>query len=80
MPKGPRGQRRPADVIGAAIRVARIATGEEQEELVEKLDATKTGSEGGQKRANNLSSDQRSRIAKRAAELRWAAQSDGRKD
>src|SRR5208282_4030861 len=28
MPKGPRGERRPADVIGAAIMVAKIATGE----------------------------------------------------
>lgn len=30
MPKGPRGEKRPADVIGAAILVARIATGEEE--------------------------------------------------
>ena len=29
---GPKGQKRPADVIGNAIKVARIATGEEQEE------------------------------------------------
>jgi hypothetical protein len=28
MPKGPKGERRPADVIGAAITVAKIATGE----------------------------------------------------
>jgi hypothetical protein len=28
MPIGPKGQRRPADVIGNAIEVARIATGE----------------------------------------------------
>jgi hypothetical protein len=27
MPTGPKGQRRPADVIGNAIRVAQIATG-----------------------------------------------------
>src|SRR4051794_840015 len=33
MPKGPRGEKRPADVIGAAVRVMRIATGEETEEL-----------------------------------------------
>ncbi len=30
-PRGPRGERRPADVIGAAIKVSRIATGEEAE-------------------------------------------------
>ena len=28
MPKGPNGQKRPGDVIGAAIMVSRIATGE----------------------------------------------------
>jgi hypothetical protein len=28
MPRGPQGQKRPADVIGAAIMVARLATGE----------------------------------------------------
>jgi hypothetical protein len=29
MPKGPQGQKRPADVIGNAVRVMRIATSEE---------------------------------------------------
>ncbi len=28
MPKGPKGEKRPADVIGAADTVAKIATGE----------------------------------------------------
>ena len=32
MPKGPKGQKRPADVVGNAIRVAKIATGEIEEE------------------------------------------------
>ena len=27
MPKGPEGEKRPADVIGAAVMVAKIATG-----------------------------------------------------
>ena len=36
MPKGPQGQKRPADVIGAAIRAAKIATGEIEEELLER--------------------------------------------
>ena len=31
MPRGPQGQKRPADVIGNAVHIARIATGEEQE-------------------------------------------------
>jgi hypothetical protein len=28
MPRGPKGEKRPADVIGAAVMVDRIATGE----------------------------------------------------
>jgi len=33
MPKGPRGEKRPADVIGNAVKVAKIATGEIVEDL-----------------------------------------------
>ena len=33
MPKGPRGEKRPADVIGNAVKVMRLATGEEIEIL-----------------------------------------------
>jgi hypothetical protein len=33
MPKGPQGQKRPADVIGNAVKVMRIATGEEEEDV-----------------------------------------------
>lgn len=36
MPKGPRGEKRPADVIGNAVTVMRIATGEEEETLPER--------------------------------------------
>lgn len=33
MPKGPKGEKRPADDIGAAVKVMKIATGEIEEEL-----------------------------------------------
>jgi hypothetical protein len=33
MPTGPKGEKRPADVIGAAVKVMRIATGEELEDF-----------------------------------------------
>jgi hypothetical protein len=36
MPTGRKGQRRPADVIDNAIRVAQIATGEVEKEFVAK--------------------------------------------
>jgi hypothetical protein len=32
MPRGPKGQKRPADVIGNAVKVAKVATGEEPED------------------------------------------------
>ena len=32
MPRGPRGEKRPADVMSAAVRVARISVGEEEED------------------------------------------------
>lgn len=35
MPRGPKGEKRPCDVIGVAIKVAKIATGEEEDELTE---------------------------------------------
>lgn len=75
MPKGPKGEKRPADVIGNAIKVARIATGEEPEELTDDgkdKAAQSLGRRGGKARAASLSSSQRSEIAKRAAQKRWS--------
>ena len=33
MPRGPKGEKRPADVIGNAVRVMQIATGEIEEDM-----------------------------------------------
>lgn len=68
MPKGPNGQKRPADAIGAAVMVGRIATGE-----VDELPAKPKGAAGGEARAKALSKEMRSRIAKAGAEARWSA-------
>ena len=35
MPKGPNGEKRPADAVGAAVMVAKIATGEIKDELTD---------------------------------------------
>ena len=75
MPTGPKGQKRPADVIGNAVRVMQIATGEAEEEIVDdgKDPAAKAlGARGGKKRAANLSAKDRQDIARRAATARWA--------
>jgi len=74
MPKGPKRQKRPADVIGNAILVAKIATGEVEETKEEdgKDPAAKAlGAKGGKARAEKLNRGERSRIAKVAAEARW---------
>ena len=53
MPRGLRGEKRPADVIGAAVKVMRIATGEETEEIdLVKSAAAELGSRGGKARAS----------------------------
>jgi len=70
MPTGPKGQKRPADVIGAAVRIARIATGEEPEELPV-ASASKGGKKGGKARAKALTPAERSEIARLAASARW---------
>jgi hypothetical protein len=73
MPRGPRGEKRPADVIGAAVKVMRIATGEEAEELPEpgKEYAKRGGLRGGVARAEKLSPERRKEIAQAAAQKRW---------
>lgn len=76
MPKGPKGEKRPADVIGNAIKIARIATGEEEETLTEDgkdKAAVSLGKRGGKARAEKLPSQRRAEIAKKAAKIRWAA-------
>ena len=72
MPKGPKGEKRPADVIGAAIMVGRIATGEiEDTNPAPKSAAAEMGSKGGKARAERLSKPERSAIAQKAAKKRW---------
>jgi hypothetical protein len=71
MPRGPKGERRPADVIGAAIMVAKIATGEIEEKLPSESAAAALGRKGGQARAKALGKQKRAEIARKAAKTRW---------
>lgn len=76
MPRGPKGQKRPADVIGAAIQIAKIATGEIEEDLGATEDgkdkaAVALGRKGGTARAAKLSKKRRAEIAREAAKKRW---------
>ncbi len=71
MPKGPRGERRPADVIGNAVKIMRIATGEEEDVVAASSAGAALGKLGGQARARNLTPEKRAEIAKAAAAKRW---------
>jgi hypothetical protein len=69
MPRGPKGEKRPADVIGNAVHVMRIATGEETETLVDADgNAVAFGRMGGKPRAASISAKRRKEIAKKAAQ------------
>jgi hypothetical protein len=76
MPRGPKGEKRPADVIGAAVMVAKIATGEVEDTKTEKNAHAVAlgqagGAKGGKARAASLSAQRRKEIARKAAKSRW---------
>lgn len=68
MPKGPQGQKRPADPARNALKILKIATGEIEEALHESPPHTKAG---GHARAKKLTKAERSAIARKAALARW---------
>jgi len=74
MPTGPKGQKRPADVISNAVHVMRIATGEINEPLThdgKNKAAVALGSKGGKARAKKLGVRRRKEIARAGAAARW---------
>ena len=71
MPKTPTGAKRPADVIGNAVHVMRIATGQ-IEDKPSKMPARAAGGKiGGKARAKALSPEKRKEIAAKGAKTRW---------
>lgn len=71
MPKGPRGEHRPADLIGCAVTVARIATGEAEDTVHCAPGRVRSGMAGAAARAKRLTQEQRTEIAQKAAGARW---------
>jgi len=75
MPKGPKGERRDADTIKNAVRVMKIATGEESEDVGKAPGRAEGGKIGGRARADSLTKQERQDIARKAAESRWRKRS-----
>lgn len=71
MPTGPKGQKRPADVVSNAVRIMQIATGEIPDDT-KNLAAVELGRKGGAARAAKLSKKQLSEIGRKAAKTRWS--------
>jgi hypothetical protein len=78
MPRGPKGEKRHADVNRNAVLIARIATGEAADDAPtpesegKNAAAVALGRMGGKARAEGLSARKRKEIAKKAAKARWA--------
>lgn len=72
MPKGPNGEKRPADAIGCAVQVAKIATGEEGDTTYVSKNRRKSGVAGAKARNEKLGAAERSSIARDAANIRWS--------
>lgn len=71
MPKGPRGEKRPADAIGCAVMVGQIATGEVADSRYEQPNRRQSGKAGAEARTQSLTPEQRKEIASAAAKARW---------
>ena len=74
MPGEPKGEKRPADAVGNAVHVMRIATGEIEETTTDdgkNAAAVALGRMGGKARAEGMTAKKRSEIAKKAAKSRW---------
>jgi len=74
MPRGPKGERRPADTNAAAVMIGKIATGELADVTTDEgknAAAVALGRMGGKARAESMSARKRKEIAKKAAATRW---------
>jgi hypothetical protein len=77
MPRGPKGEKRPADVNARTVMIGKIATGEIEDVKPtpgsegKNPAAVALGRMGGKARAKGLSKKKRAEIAKKAAKARW---------
>ena len=75
MAKGPNGEKRPADAVGLAVMIGRIATGEVEDVAPDDgkdKAAQALGKKGGAARSAKLSAKEKTEIASNAAKSRWS--------
>jgi len=74
VPRRPKGEKRPADAIGNAVMIGRIAAGAIEDitnEDGKNAAAVALGRMGGKARAEGMSAKRRKEIAQNAAKKRW---------
>jgi hypothetical protein len=74
MPKGPSGQKRPADIVSNAVHVMRVLTGDAADaapDTGKDKAAQELGRKGGRARAANMTPERRADIARKATAKRW---------
>ena len=64
----PKEKKRPADAVGCAVMVAKIATGEIEEDLLKNREGKVNG---GKARAASMTPEERKALAEKAASVRW---------
>ena len=69
MPRGPKGEKRPADTNSCAVMVAKIATEEIEDPLPS--DTRNGGLKGGKARFAAMTDEERSELGRKAANARW---------
>ena len=69
MPRGPNGERRPGDVVGCAVTVAKDRHGWSLRRNYRRTG--KIRSTAGKARADSMTPEERSELAKTAARARW---------
>lgn len=74
MPRGPNGEKRPADAIGCAVTIAQVATGEQEDTSYVSKNRRKSGVTGAKARMEPTDVERRSKLATKAAEARWKTQ------
>ena len=71
MSRGPKGEKRPADAIGNAVKIATGEIGEITTEDGKNAAAVALGRMGGKARAEGMTAKRRKEIASKAAKSRW---------
>ncbi len=76
MPRGPKGEWRPADPVARAVHIGKLATGQIEERFKpprrpDPAADSRRASEGGKARSAKLSPERRRESATKAAHARW---------